>query len=206
MEYKLAGLAELSPVIGHFFHRFVWLAAAVYISCAAIRLARFNVENEEDESAHMSFVGLPIPAAAGVVISLVVFHQDTLLELSNRNTGAYVVCENAIIYALPFLLLGLAVLMVSRIRYAHILNQYIKGKKPFAHLIWLLLGIGLAVWSIQIALVLIFCSFAASGFAKWLYYRIIRRRSGISPAIQAHHEGPLMAVDRADTAAHDDTA
>jgi len=149
----------------NFLQRFIWLAAAAYISCAAIRLARFNVENEEDESAHMSFIGLPTPAAAGVIVSLVIFHQETLPTL------------NVIIYTLPFLALGVSVLMVSRIRYPHILNQYIKGKKPFAHLIRALLFLGLIIWSRQVALVLIFCGFAASGFLKWFYYKVIHKRS-----------------------------
>ena len=170
LEYKL-GFAQLNVTFESLLQRFIWLAAAAYISCAAIRLARFNVENEEDESAHMSFTGLPTPAAAGVIVSLVIFHQQTLPLLANQNIKAYHVCENAIIYALPFSLLAVAILMVSRIRYPHIINQYIKGQKPFAHLIWLLLGLGVVVWNIQVALVLIFCGFAVSGFAKWFYYR-----------------------------------
>jgi phosphatidylserine synthase len=68
------------------------------------------------------------------------------------------------------------VLMVSRIRYPHILNQYIKGKKPFAHLIRALLFLALVIWSRQVALVLIFCGFAASGFSKWFYYKVIHKR------------------------------
>ena len=171
LEHKLTGFANLSPLLANFLQRFIWLTAAAYISCAAIRLARFNVENEEDESAHMSFVGLPTPPAAGVIVSLIIFHQEALPQLADKNTPAYLVCENAIIYALPLLVLGIAVLMVSRIRYPHIINQYIKGKKPFAHLIWLLLALGVVVWKIQVALVLIFCGFAASGFVKWFYYR-----------------------------------
>jgi len=178
LDYKLDQFAEFNPAI-EFLQRFVWLAAAAYISCAAIRLARFNVENEEDESAHMSFIGLPTPAAAGVIVSLVIFHQETLPKLSDKNTYAYLICENIIIYALPLLLLAVAILMVSRIRYPHILNQYIKGKKPFAHLIRALLFLGLIIWSRQAALVLIFCGFAASGFSKWLYYRVIRRKNHI---------------------------
>ena len=66
-----------------FVYRFVWLAAAAYMACATIRLARFNVENEEDETAHMSFVGLPTPAAAGVLASLIVFYQDLLGKLGD---------------------------------------------------------------------------------------------------------------------------
>jgi len=105
-----------------FLQRSIWLAAVAYMSCAIIRLARFNVENEEDESAHMSFMGLPTPAAAGVVVSLVILHQEELPTV------------NVIVYALPFLALGMAALMVSRVRYPHVLNQYLRGKKPFAHL------------------------------------------------------------------------
>jgi hypothetical protein len=67
--------------------------------------------------------------------------------------------------------------MVSRIRYPHILNQYIKGKKPFAHLIRILLILVVIVWSWRTVSVLIFCGFAVSGFAKWFYFRVIRKRS-----------------------------
>ncbi|MHC4159944.1 MAG: CDP-diacylglycerol--serine O-phosphatidyltransferase [Planctomycetota bacterium] len=181
LEYKL-GLTE--SAVGNFLHRFIWLAAAAYISCAAIRLARFNVENEEDESAHMSFIGLPTPAAAGVIVSLVIFHQEALPEIAAKNTQAYLICENIIIYALPFVVLGVAVLMVSRIRYPHVLNQYIKGKKPFAHLIRVLLFLGLIIWSRQAVLVLIFCGFAASGFAKWFYYKVLKK-TALVPSIES---------------------
>jgi CDP-diacylglycerol--serine O-phosphatidyltransferase len=169
-----------SPMKG-FLQDFIRVSAGAYISCAAIRLARFNVENEEDESAHMSFIGLPTPAAAGVVVSLVIFHQEIILpELFANDTPAYLsFCESVIIYALPFLTLGTAVLMVSRIRYPHILNQYIKGKKPFAHLIRALLFLALCIWSRQAALVLIFCGFAASSVVKWFYYKVIRKRKPI---------------------------
>ncbi len=191
LESKLAEFAGLNPAIETFLQRFIWLAAAGYISCAAIRLARFNVENEEDESAHMSFVGLPTPAAAGVIVSLVILHQDTLPGL------------NVIIYALPFLALGVAVLMVSRIRYPHILNQYLKGKKPFAYLIWVLLLLAFVILNIQYAaLVLIFCGFAASSFAKWFYYKVIRNKHNLVSAAQS----ALTTVDKGKIADQDDVA
>ncbi len=161
LEYEVAsiGLAD-----ERFLQRFIWLSAAAYISCAAIRLARFNVENEEDESAHMSFMGLPTPAAAGVIVSLVIFHQETLPTF-------------AIICILPFLALGISILMVSRIRYPHILNQYLKGRKPFSYLMRVLLLLAFVWWNIQVALVLIFCGFAANSFVKWLYFRVPISRS-----------------------------
>jgi len=190
LEYKLAGFAGLNPAIETFLERFIWLAAAGYISCAAIRLARFNVENEEDESAHMSFVGLPTPAAAGVIVSLVILHQETVPSL------------NVIIYALPFLALGVSVLMVSRIRYPHIINQYLKGRKPFAHLIWVLLLLAFVILNIQYAaLVLIFCGFAANSFVKWIYYKVIRNKHNL---VSAAHSA-LTTVDKAQITDHGST-
>jgi len=194
LEYKLADFAGLNPATETFLERFIWLVAAGYISCAAIRLARFNVENEEDESAHMSFIGLPTPAAAGVIVSLVILHQDTLETLPSLNV---------IIYALPFLALGVAVLMVSRIRYPHILNQYLKGKKPFAYLIWVLLLLAFVILNIQYAaLVLIFCGFAASSFLKWFYYKVIRNKHDL---VSAAHSA-LTTLDKDKIADQDDIA
>ncbi len=191
LEYKLGLIGLNETTLASFLERFFWLAAAAYISCAAIRLARFNVENEEDESTHMSFTGLPTPAAAGVIVSLIIFHQETLPELAAKSNFAYIVCENTLIYALPFLALGLAVLMVSRIRYPHILNQYLKGKKPFAYLIRTLLFLGLVIWSRQTVLVLIFCSFAAGGFLKWFYHKILNK----GPAMLISKNEALLAAD-----------
>ena len=193
-------LAELNLV-----HRFIWFAAAAYISCAAIRLARFNVENEEDETAHMSFIGLPTPAAAGVVVSLIIFHQETLPVIfeNTQNSQAQLIFENAIIYALPFLLLGTAILMISRIRYPHIINQYIKGKKPFAHLIKALLVLGLIV-SVKIRTVLVLCffGFAASGFLKWFFYKIIRHKEKLVTAIEPAAQ---IAADKTNIELNDDS-
>ncbi len=174
LEHKLSGFAGLNPTMETFLERFIWVAGAGYISCAAIRLARFNVENEEDESAHMSFIGLPTPAAAGVIVSLVILHQETLPSLSG------------IIYALPFCALGSAVLMISRIRYPHILNQYLRGKKPFSHLIRVLLLSAFVYWTnIQAAMVLLFWGFAANSFVKWFYFKVIRNKNNIASAAQS---------------------
>jgi CDP-diacylglycerol--serine O-phosphatidyltransferase len=143
--------------------RFIWLAAAAYLCCAVVRLARFNVENEEDESEHMSFLGLPTPAAAGVIVSLVILHQfyeQTLPMI------------DGVIYVLPFLALGVAVLMVSRIRYPHVPNLYLKGNKPFGHFIRVLLLLAFLACYTEVALVVIFCGFAASSFVKWLSSRV----------------------------------
>jgi CDP-diacylglycerol--serine O-phosphatidyltransferase len=177
VDLKLATFSFEHPAAGPYITKFVWLSAAIYVCCAAIRLARFNVENEEDESAHMAFWGLPSPAAAGVVASLVIFHQDLLPDLG-RWIDIYNISENAIIYAdnailaiLPFMTLGAAILMVSRIKYSHVFNQYFKGKKPFEYLIYGLGAILLVMWNLQLMLMVCFCGFAIWGFARWLFVR-----------------------------------
>ncbi|MBN2133596.1 MAG: phosphatidylcholine/phosphatidylserine synthase, partial [Sedimentisphaerales bacterium] len=166
---------ELTTVLsGGLLHRFIWLAALAYISCAAIRLARFNVENDANEAAHMSFVGLPSPAAAGVIISLIIFHEEQVPGF------------DLLVYLMPFVTLGLAILMVSRIRYPHALNLYLKGKKPLGYLVRVLFFLGLVVWNMQTALVLIFGIFAAGSLVKWLYHKAARwGASPVAPDPQA---------------------
>jgi phosphatidylserine synthase len=111
--------------------------------------------------------------------------------LSETNPSVRFALENAVFYSLPIVTICLAVLMVSRIRYPHVLNQYIRGKKPFAQFIRLLLVLGLIIWGRQAALVLIFCGFAASGFLKWFYYRVIKK----SPLLVTEQQGSLSTAE-----------
>jgi len=179
MSYKLAAQ-------NGFWGRFIWLAAAIYVACAAIRLARFNVENEEDETSHMSFIGLPTPAAAGVLASLVMFYQNVMPKW-DVETSLYTVSETIVIYALPFVTIGIAVLMISRIPFIHAVNRYLKGRKPVAYLFWALGIFGfIGLCGLTTALFIGFCVFVISGFAKWCYIRVAARsskRQMVEPAI-----------------------
>lgn len=188
LEYKLAQVNP-EPFIAGFLGRLIWLAAAVYMACAAIRLARFNVENEEDETYHMSFIGLPTPAAAGMIASLVVFYKDMLPEFDSI---VYQVGEKVIIYSLPFVAICAAVLMISRIRYPHLINYYLKGKKPMTHLLWSVGVVGLIFLCnvLQGALVLAFCGFGFSGFLRWFYRKVLRSRT----SRQNTGELPMLSI------------
>ncbi len=95
------------------FRELGWFIAFIYLLCGAVRLARFNVitnpllHRSESES-HKDFVGLPIPAAAGTVASLVLLLVN--LARSERELRQLTV-------ALPLLLILVSFLMVSTIRY-----------------------------------------------------------------------------------------
>ena len=125
----------------------------------------------------MSFIGLPTPAAAGVMVSMIIFYQKYKESLP---------AIKALLYAMPFVILGIAVLMVSRIRYPHLPNQYLRGKKPFSYLIKFLLLLVFFCWKPQVALVLIFWGFALSSLLKWLYYK-----AGLSQHIAGLRRKPV---------------
>ena len=104
----------LSPSQGFLWFRNIgWFIGFVYLLCAAIRLARFNVitnpllhRGSKDSS--KDFVGLPVPAAAATVAALVLFLLKLIETDKTLKAGAL---------ALPFLMLLVAFLMVSTIRY-----------------------------------------------------------------------------------------
>ena len=104
----------LSPTQGYeSFRNIGWFLGFIYLLCAAVRLARFNVltnpllhGNKKDTN--RDFVGLPVPAAAATVASLVLF----LLHLAATDKSLRLWA-----LALPPLMLLIAILMVSTVRY-----------------------------------------------------------------------------------------
>jgi len=104
----------ISPTQGIMWFRNVgWFVGFLYLLCAAIRLARFNVItnpllHRDTSEQSKDFVGLPVPAAAGTVAALVLF----LLQLAAADKTL-----NRWALALPFLMLLIAFLMVSKVRY-----------------------------------------------------------------------------------------
>lgn len=177
--HQLVGSAEL--FLGDFFERFIWLAAITYLSCAAVRLARFNVENEEDETSHMSFSGLPSPASAGVIAALVLY-SEYLLHDSAASTALFQFLHAAILYVLPFVTFACAFLMVSRMRYPHLFNRIFRGRKPLTYLYFAIFVAGmLFLCGLQLSLVLTFSFFALSGPVRWLWLNasavLFRRKS-----------------------------
>lgn len=117
------------------FTRLFWAFGALYLACAAIRLARFNVSNEHGEQHHFSFLGLPSPGAAGAIIALVLMQQD--LEMETQRTGSVLLQALAYVcvWLLPPMLMICGLLMVSTIRYPHVINRYLRGRRSIARLI-----------------------------------------------------------------------
>ena len=108
----------------------VWFFSLAYFLGALLRLARFNVENSPEEDAHLCFKGLPSPAAAGCVASLVIFQNYVLkaeqaeLKWISENLFSIESMKTfvtAISYVLPFLGAFLGFTMVSsRLKFEHV--------------------------------------------------------------------------------------
>ncbi|MBU0718975.1 MAG: CDP-alcohol phosphatidyltransferase family protein [Planctomycetes bacterium] len=117
-----------SPLSQHALGRFTWIAAAIYVACGAIRLARYNVEHATAEFDHRMFRGLPIPGAAAIVVALIIVREHF------GETGRLVTA-----YATPLVALAAALLMVSRIPYRRFHRAYLLGRKPFGQLVGFLI-------------------------------------------------------------------
>jgi len=156
-----------------------WVMAAVFVSCAALRLARFNVESVADESAHMGFRGLPTPGAAGAVISLVILHQDLLVGTMSDWT------YRLIGRMMPPFAMVLGLLMVSRFGYPHVVNAILRGRRPFRQIVGMviILLIGLVV-QFQLTIAIAAILYALSGPVG----AAVRKMRGITPGAPAQGE------------------
>jgi CDP-diacylglycerol--serine O-phosphatidyltransferase len=171
--------------------RAVFLIAIIYAMCAVIRLARFNVENKEDETAHLSFAGLPSPAAAGLIVSMIIFQQDFLPKIAKSFGASFHTFEMAAFWVLPIITLMAGLLMVTRIPYPHVMNRLLRGKKSFSTFLLVVFTLLLTIWNIQLAMVLGFFIFALYGIIRWFVTVFIIRKK--KEPKEARAEEPLNA-------------
>ncbi|MGA1044093.1 MAG: CDP-alcohol phosphatidyltransferase family protein [Phycisphaerales bacterium] len=166
----------MGPEVDSVYARVAWAIAAVYICCTALRLARFNAEaSAAGGEEHRTFFGLPSPGAAGAVASLIVLHQHLL----HRPTApeAELLFARASAAVIPAITLLVAFAMVSRLRYVHMTNRYLRGRHDFATLLKVVLPLAAAIWWPQITLAVGFTAYALSG-----PIRALRRRKPIDAA------------------------
>ncbi len=173
---------EADTVLG----RIVWAIAAVYVCCACMRLARFNVESGLSQvNDHRLFRGLPTPGAAGAVASLVLLHQHFLVVRAGGEVPHDLVRWTTLVIPAAMALCALA--MVSSIPYLHFANNYLRGPKSFAYIVRIVVPLVLAIWWLQEMLALAFLTYALSGPVR-LGWRWIRRGKPI-------REKPQMNTD-----------
>ena len=112
----------------------VWMIAATFACCAALRLARFNVESDENDD-HTMFSGLPTPAAGAAIASFaILFYELRKVDEGHKLVNADQL-DQIVQTGLPFFALLFAALMVSRIPYPHLVNLVFRGQKSIGHIV-----------------------------------------------------------------------
>ncbi len=87
----------------------VWCLCAVYLGCAALRLAKYNVHAMLEKKSSEKFSGLPSPGAAAAICSVIIFYA---VEGEKHSL-------NRLVSFLPYYAAVLGLLMVSEIPYQH---------------------------------------------------------------------------------------
>lgn len=155
----------LSPTEGvEFFRKIGWLIGFIYLLCAGVRLARFNVITNpfipgiEKGAGSGDFQGLPAPAAAGMVSSIV------LVMLNFQ-------FKNVFYLFLPPLMLLIAWMMVSNVRYPSFKHIDWQSHLRMQHFIALIIGVALLIFFWQFSFALLFLGYLFYGFGRHLKHR-----------------------------------
>ncbi len=162
----------ISPTQGIMWFRNVgWFVGFVYLLCAAMRLARYNVITNpllyrDDMETTKDFVGLPVPAAAGTVAALVFFL--TQLVESDKSLDHWAL-------ALPFLMILIAFLMVSNVRYPSGKKLDLQTTTQMGHFILFLVVVGLIIVLKEVAMLLMTLGYIFYGLFQHIKMRRAER-------------------------------
>ena len=146
-----------------YFLQIGWLIAFIYLLCAGVRLARFNVLTHpmlppaERLKGTKDFLGLPVPAAAGMIASLV-------LVLNSQEIRGMAIL-------MPPLMLGIAYLMVSNIQYPSFKQVGWQTSMNVKTFILLIFGLGIAFTFRELFFAILFFSYIAYGPIRHFYRR-----------------------------------
>lgn len=143
------------------FGRLGWLAAFIYLVAGAFRLARFNVITDVTDKRF--FVGLPIPAGAGVIATSVLAYHQVIEDSAAGKPVWFVV-----------VVLGISFLMVSNLRYYSFKDIDLIKRRPFKILLLFILAGVVIAWNPEVVLFLMGLVYLLSGLIDG-----IRRRKSI---------------------------
>lgn len=127
-----------------------WIGTFILVVGAALRLARFNTQIGSVDSRF--FIGLPSPAAAGVVAGLIwIYHIHEITDSTFAALLMWVVVA------------GVGILMVSNIRYYSFKDLDLKRRVPFTAILIVVLVISVVAYDPATVLLISFLIYALSG-------------------------------------------
>ncbi|MDY6981534.1 MAG: CDP-diacylglycerol--serine O-phosphatidyltransferase [Pseudomonadota bacterium] len=143
-----------------------WTAAFIYVACAALRLARFNVQLGSTDKRF--FVGLASPSAAGLVVFMVWSFHEFDIGMSSLVAG---------FAAVVTVLAG--VLMVLNVRYYSFKDLDFRHRVPFVAILAIVLILVVVAWHPPTVLFTMAVMYATSGPLMAIYLR--RRQKPVLP-------------------------
>jgi CDP-diacylglycerol--serine O-phosphatidyltransferase len=144
-------------------HQLGSVASFAFVVCGALRLARFNLQAKKppEASSKRYFVGLPIPAAAGVIAAVVHFFKTPTLMVGS-----------ALLWS--FLILLLAFLMISTVRYYSFKELDVKKARPSLALFGTAMLISLVYLYSEVVLLVMATAYMSSGLILNLQHTVRR--------------------------------
>lgn len=136
-------------------HRLGWIAAFLFFACGALRLARFNVQVESEEL--RVFQGLPVPMAAYVLATTVIYFERRLYAPPENN------------FWILGLTLVLALLMVSTIHYRNAKELDIKRRLNFFVLVAAAIAMAFIAWKPPVMMWVLSLGYVVSGPLEALF-------------------------------------
>lgn len=141
-----------------------WLAAFLYTVCAALRLARFNSQDQSEDKRYFS--GLSTTAAAGCIAGFIWMCQ------TNGLAGDSPVMRIIVI----FVTVAVALLKVSTIKFRSFKDFDMRGRVPFFTILFAVLLLVLISFDPSDVLFVLFAAYVISGPAMWCFNLLRRKR------------------------------
>jgi CDP-diacylglycerol---serine O-phosphatidyltransferase len=155
------------------FSRLGWLASFLFVVCGSMRLARFNIQTHVVDKKY--FIGLPIPAAAGTISTLVLVTPEPLVD-------------RVWMAGLLALTIILSYLMISTIRYRSFKDLDLKQRRPAWILPLIAVVFAVIAFRPTLSLLVLALVFAASGPVAKLF-GFFRRKHPHAEAGKREAEG-----------------
>ena len=137
-------------------------AAFVYASCAALRLARFNVQAELADK--KTFTGLPSPAAAALVAGFIWSTSDVEPSLGLSVIGAVLTAT-------------VGLLMVSNFKYPSFKEVDLRGKVPFMVILSIVMGFVVITIDPPRILFVLALTFSFSAPLIWVWNSLLKNKA-----------------------------
>jgi len=168
--WGLKSIATSFPPYAKHVQQIGWIVSFAFLICGAMRLARFNLQSLRPQSSHpssrKSFVGMPIPAGAGMIAAVIHFTPDPVTDWAAG--------------ALWNILVGLlAFLMISTIRYPSFKELDLRNRRSYVNVYLLAMLVALIYLYSQVVLLLLATVYVSSGLIVKIYNLLKHKNESI---------------------------